>query len=165
MARPRMAKDALPDFEADAGPLTARELNAVRKIAAASLPSGKVLNKQTQFSCLSPGIFLRRATSLGVVSPNSRNIHLARSCGPHGCLMLLCENTALRSSWSLALHSASTSSRPTSSPSMPSVYEPPFTYHLIKMPLHPHKHPPHILRPTKLCKRIVERAISKPQQQ
>jgi hypothetical protein len=44
-----MAKDDLPAYEADDGPLTARELNAVRKIAAASLPTGKVLSKQTLF--------------------------------------------------------------------------------------------------------------------
>jgi hypothetical protein len=49
MALSRMAKDELPSYEADDGPLTARELNAVRKIAAASLPTGKVLSKQTLF--------------------------------------------------------------------------------------------------------------------
>ena len=45
----RMAKDDLPAYEADDGPLTARELNAVRKVAAASLPTGKVVSKQTLF--------------------------------------------------------------------------------------------------------------------
>lgn len=49
MALSRMAKDDLPAYEADGGPLTARELNAVRKVAAASLPTGKVLSKQTLF--------------------------------------------------------------------------------------------------------------------
>ncbi len=49
MALSRMAKDELPTYEADDGPLTARELNAVRKVAAASLPTGKVLSKQTLF--------------------------------------------------------------------------------------------------------------------
>jgi hypothetical protein len=49
MALSRMAKDDLPAYEADDGPLTARQLNAVRKVAAASLPSGKVLSKQTLF--------------------------------------------------------------------------------------------------------------------
>jgi hypothetical protein len=49
MALSRMAKDDLPAYEADDGPLTARELNAVCKVAAASLPTGKVLSKQTLF--------------------------------------------------------------------------------------------------------------------
>ena len=49
MALSRMAKDDLPAYEADDGPLTAHELNAVRKVAAASLPTGKVLSKQTLF--------------------------------------------------------------------------------------------------------------------
>jgi hypothetical protein len=49
MALSRMAKDELPAYEADDGPLTARALNAVRKVAAASLPVGKVLRKQTLF--------------------------------------------------------------------------------------------------------------------
>lgn len=47
MALSRMAKEDLPAYEADDGPLTAREMNAVRKIAAASRPTGKVLSKQT----------------------------------------------------------------------------------------------------------------------
>lgn len=49
MALSRMAKEDLPAYEADDGPLTARELNAVRKVAAASLPTGKVLGKQSLF--------------------------------------------------------------------------------------------------------------------
>ena len=49
MALSRMAKDDLPAYEADDGPLTARELDAVRKVAAASLPTGKVVSKQTLF--------------------------------------------------------------------------------------------------------------------
>ena len=49
MALSRMAKDDLPAYEPDAGLLTVRELNAVRKVAAASLPTGKVLSKQTLF--------------------------------------------------------------------------------------------------------------------
>lgn len=49
MALSRMAKDELPAYVADDGPLTARALNAVRKVAAASLPVGKVLRKQTLF--------------------------------------------------------------------------------------------------------------------
>ena len=47
MALSRMAREDLPAYEADDGPLTAREMNAVRKIAAASRPTGKVLSKQT----------------------------------------------------------------------------------------------------------------------
>ena len=38
MALSRMAKDDLPAYESDDNPLTARALNAVRKVAAASLP-------------------------------------------------------------------------------------------------------------------------------
>jgi hypothetical protein len=49
MALSRMAKEELPAYEADDGPLTARELNAVRKLAAASLPTGKVLRKRSLF--------------------------------------------------------------------------------------------------------------------
>lgn len=49
MALSRMAKEDLPAYEADDGPLTARELNAVRKVAAASLPTGKVRSKKTLF--------------------------------------------------------------------------------------------------------------------
>ena len=49
MALSRMAKDDLPAYEADDGPLTARELKAVRKVAATRLPTGKVLSKQTLF--------------------------------------------------------------------------------------------------------------------
>ena len=49
MALSRMAKEDLPAYEADDGPLTARELNGVRKVAAASLPTGKVLSKQSLF--------------------------------------------------------------------------------------------------------------------
>ncbi len=49
MALSRMAKDDLPAYEADDGPLTARELKAVRKIAMTRLPTGKVLSKQTLF--------------------------------------------------------------------------------------------------------------------
>lgn len=49
MALSRMAKEELPAYEADDGPLTARELNAVRRVAAARLPTGKVINKQSLF--------------------------------------------------------------------------------------------------------------------
>lgn len=49
MALSRMAKDDLPAYEADDGRLTARELTAVRKVAAARLPTGKVRSKQSLF--------------------------------------------------------------------------------------------------------------------
>jgi hypothetical protein len=49
MALSRLAKDELPSYEADDGPLTAAELRNVRKIAADKLPKGKVLSKQSLF--------------------------------------------------------------------------------------------------------------------
>ncbi len=49
MALSRMAKEDLPAYEADEGALCARDLNAVRKRAAASLPTGKVLSKKSLF--------------------------------------------------------------------------------------------------------------------
>lgn len=49
MALSRLAKEELPAYEPDAGALTARELQAVRKIAAAGLPTGKVLSKRSLF--------------------------------------------------------------------------------------------------------------------
>lgn len=49
MALSRLAKDELPAYEADEGPLTAREISALRKVAAASLPKGRVLRKDTLF--------------------------------------------------------------------------------------------------------------------
>jgi hypothetical protein len=49
MALSRLAKDELPAYEADDGPLTAQEVSALRKVAAASLPKGKVLRKETLF--------------------------------------------------------------------------------------------------------------------
>jgi hypothetical protein len=49
MALSRMAKDELAAYQADDGPLTTRELNTVRKIAATSLATGKVLSKRTLF--------------------------------------------------------------------------------------------------------------------
>ena len=49
MALSRMAKEELPAYGADDGPLTPRDLRAVRKAAAAILPTGKMLSKQTLF--------------------------------------------------------------------------------------------------------------------
>ncbi len=49
VALARMAQDELPAYEADDGPLTARDLAAVKKIAAKSMPTGKVLSKTSLF--------------------------------------------------------------------------------------------------------------------
>lgn len=49
MALSRMAKEDLPAYEADDGPLTSRQLNAVRKAAAAGLPVGQVVSKKSLF--------------------------------------------------------------------------------------------------------------------
>ncbi|MFO0205495.1 MAG: hypothetical protein ACK54L_04965 [Betaproteobacteria bacterium] len=47
MALSRLAKEELPAYEADDGPLTARDAKALRKIAGAALPTGRVTKKQT----------------------------------------------------------------------------------------------------------------------
>lgn len=49
MALSRLAKEELPAYEADDGPLMARELNAVRKAAKEQLPTGRVLGKKALF--------------------------------------------------------------------------------------------------------------------
>lgn len=49
MALSRLAKEELPAYEADDGPLTARELSAVRKAAKKQLATGKILDKKTLF--------------------------------------------------------------------------------------------------------------------
>jgi hypothetical protein len=49
MALSRLAKDELPAYEADEGPLSARELQALRKIADAALPKGRIVTKQSLF--------------------------------------------------------------------------------------------------------------------
>ena len=49
MALSRMASEELPAYEADDGPLTARELRAAQKVATPGLPTGKVRRKQTLF--------------------------------------------------------------------------------------------------------------------
>jgi hypothetical protein len=48
MALSRLAKEELPAYEPDDGPLSARELQAVRKIAA-TLPKGKLIAKRSLF--------------------------------------------------------------------------------------------------------------------
>ena len=49
MALSRLAQEVLPAYEADEGPLSARDLKAMGKQAKTSLPTGKVLNKQSLF--------------------------------------------------------------------------------------------------------------------
>lgn len=49
MALSRLAKEELPAYEADDGPLTARDAKALRKIAGAARPTGRVTKKQTLF--------------------------------------------------------------------------------------------------------------------
>lgn len=49
MALSRLAKDELPGYEADEGPLSAKDLQALRKVAAPALPQGKVVKRQSLF--------------------------------------------------------------------------------------------------------------------
>ena len=49
MALSKLAEEMLPAYEPDAGPLTARELAAVRRAAKKALPKGKVLSVQSLF--------------------------------------------------------------------------------------------------------------------
>jgi hypothetical protein len=49
MALSRLAKEELPTYEADDGPLATQDLRALRKIASATLPKGKLLKKQALF--------------------------------------------------------------------------------------------------------------------
>lgn len=49
MALSRMAKEELPAYEADDGPLSARDIKALRKIADAALPKGRIVRKQSLF--------------------------------------------------------------------------------------------------------------------
>jgi len=49
LALSKLAEELLPAYEADDGPLTARQLSNVRKMAKASMPKGKVLGKQRLF--------------------------------------------------------------------------------------------------------------------
>jgi hypothetical protein len=49
MALSRLAQEALPAYEADEGPLSARDLRALRKIADTALPKGRIVKKQTLF--------------------------------------------------------------------------------------------------------------------
>jgi hypothetical protein len=47
MALSRLAKEELPAYEADEGPLSARDLRSLRKIADAALPKGRIVKKQS----------------------------------------------------------------------------------------------------------------------
>lgn len=49
MALSRLAKDELPAYEADEGPLSARELRDLQKLADAALPKGRIVKKQSLF--------------------------------------------------------------------------------------------------------------------
>lgn len=49
MALSRLAKEELPAYERDEGPLSAQQLRSLRKIADAALPKGKIVTKQSLF--------------------------------------------------------------------------------------------------------------------
>lgn len=49
LALSRMAKQELPGYEQDDGPLTAQDLRHLRKIAKAALPTGDVVSEQSLF--------------------------------------------------------------------------------------------------------------------
>jgi hypothetical protein len=49
MALSKLAQEMLPAYEPDGGPLTARELAAVRKAAKKALPKGVVLDVKSLF--------------------------------------------------------------------------------------------------------------------
>ena len=49
MALSKLAEQMLPAYEPDAGPLTARELASVRRVARKSLPKDKVLASKRLF--------------------------------------------------------------------------------------------------------------------
>jgi hypothetical protein len=49
LALSRMAKEELPGYEADDGPLSTGDLKALRKKASSALPQGRVVRRQTLF--------------------------------------------------------------------------------------------------------------------
>ena len=49
LALSRMAKEELPGYEQDDGPLSAQDLRHLRKIAKAALPTGAVVSEQSLF--------------------------------------------------------------------------------------------------------------------
>lgn len=50
MALSRFATDVLPAYAPDDGPLTAKQVRALRKDATEHLPKGKVLSRETLFA-------------------------------------------------------------------------------------------------------------------
>lgn len=50
MALSRFATDVLPAYAPDDGPLTAKQVRALRKDATEHLPNGKVLSRETLFA-------------------------------------------------------------------------------------------------------------------
>lgn len=49
MALSRLAKEELPAYEDDDGPLTARDLKALRRVADPALPKGRMVVKRSLF--------------------------------------------------------------------------------------------------------------------
>ena len=49
MALSRLAKDELPAYQADDGPLTARDLEELRRASDAALPKGRVVKRRSLF--------------------------------------------------------------------------------------------------------------------
>jgi hypothetical protein len=49
MAISKLAEELLPAYEQDAGPLNARELASIRRLAKKTLPKGKVLDVKSLF--------------------------------------------------------------------------------------------------------------------
>ena len=49
LALSRFAKEVLPAYEPDDGPLTARQFSQLRKAAKAELPKGKLISRETLF--------------------------------------------------------------------------------------------------------------------
>lgn len=47
LAFSRLAKDTLPAYEEDEGPLSSSDLHAIQKAAAPLLPKGRVVKKRT----------------------------------------------------------------------------------------------------------------------
>ncbi len=49
MALSRLAKEELPAYEADDGPLTAHDVKQLRKVSGTALPNGRVVKKRPLF--------------------------------------------------------------------------------------------------------------------
>lgn len=50
MALSKFASEVLPAYEPDDGPLTAKQISALRKDAAPRLPKGKILSREVLFA-------------------------------------------------------------------------------------------------------------------